>query len=98
LIVKHLLEPKVLTPAQVIEKIVLNPARILKLGSKDLTPGNPADFTVFDMDSEWTVDVNRFKSKSRNCPFHGWQLRGMIHGVFNKGQWWSESLSSTKKI
>jgi len=32
--------------------------------------------TVIDPDVEWTIDVAEFKSKSRNSPFGGWQVRG----------------------
>ena len=32
--------------------------------------------TVIDPNAEWTVDVEQFASKSRNCPFHGWKLTG----------------------
>jgi dihydroorotase len=53
-----------------------NPARILRLPGGRLTPGSPADITLIDPHREWTVDVSRFASKSRNCPFQGWELRG----------------------
>ena len=32
--------------------------------------------TVIDPKAKWTIDKDRFKSKSRNTPFHGWQLKG----------------------
>ena len=32
--------------------------------------------TVIDPDLEWTIDVSTFASKSRNCPFDGWKVRG----------------------
>jgi len=38
--------------------------------------GNSADLTLIDPDVEWTVDVASFRSKSRNCPYHGWRLKG----------------------
>jgi dihydroorotase len=31
---------------------------------------------VIDPGLEWTIDADRFASKSRNCPFHGWKVRG----------------------
>ncbi len=39
-------------------------------------PGKPADVNIVDMNKEWIIDVNKFESKSRNCPFHGWKLKG----------------------
>ncbi len=54
-----------------------NPARILSLnGRGTLRIGGPADVTVFGLDHEWTYDVNRSPSKSRNTPFHGRKFRG----------------------
>jgi dihydroorotase len=41
-----------------------------------LTAGADADLTILATTQAWTVDVNKFHSKSRNSPFHGWQLIG----------------------
>jgi dihydroorotase len=59
-----------------ISMFTVNPARILSLGRGTLTPGAPADVTVFSLDQEWTYDVNRSASKSRNSPFHGHTFKG----------------------
>lgn len=71
----HLVEKKVLTPLQLVEKLSANPARILKIPCA-IEIGSPANLTVFDPAAEWTVDPSRFKSKSRNTPFRGWALKG----------------------
>jgi len=52
--------------------------------------GGPADITVLDLEKEWTLDVSKFKSKARNCPFHGWKLKGapiytVVGGVVHEG-------------
>jgi dihydroorotase len=52
------------------------PAGVLSLPGGDLRVGSPADVTIFGTDHEWTYDVNRSPSKSRNTPFHGRQFRG----------------------
>ncbi len=62
-----------------IERLTVGPARVL--GMLERGPGRieedaPADVTIIDPDVEWTVDVNAFASRSRNCPYHGWTLRG----------------------
>ncbi len=41
-----------------------------------LEKGGPADVTILDLEKEWTLDAAAFKSKGRNCPFKGWQLKG----------------------
>ena len=38
------------------------------------TPARPADVTIFSTDREWTYDVNKSFSKSRNSPFDGTNL------------------------
>ena len=52
------------------------PARVLSFDKGTLRPGSVADVTVFGLDHEWTYDVNRSLSKSRNSPFHNHQFRG----------------------
>jgi len=66
----------VLTMSQLIAKMSTNPARILGIPGGTLTPGSPADITLIDPNREWTVDAAKFASKSRNCPFQGWNLKG----------------------
>jgi dihydroorotase len=53
-----------------------NPAKLLGLDRGTLTPGAIADVTILDPDLEWTVDKEASASRSRNNPFHGWQLKG----------------------
>jgi dihydroorotase len=52
-----------------------------------LSPGAPADVTVFGTDFQWTYDVNQSCSRSRNSPFHGRTFRGgpvatVVNGQF----------------
>ncbi len=57
--------------------MTLNPAELVGLGSKGrLTAGADADVTIIDPDVAWTIDAAQFKSKSRNCPFDGWKVKG----------------------
>ena len=57
-------------------KLTVNPARILGINKGTLKPGADADLTIIDPDISWTIDVAAFRSKSRNCPFQGKQVRG----------------------
>ncbi|MEW6386394.1 MAG: dihydroorotase [Thermodesulfobacteriota bacterium] len=75
-----------LTLSQLIAKMSTNPARILGLPGGSLTPGSRADVTIIDPNREWTVDVNAFASKSRNCPFQGWNLKGKAVATIVGGQ------------
>ncbi|MFM7109011.1 MAG: dihydroorotase [Planctomycetaceae bacterium] len=61
---------------RMIESMSTLPARILGVDRGTLRPGAVADITLIDPNLSWTVDVERFCSKSVNSPFHGWTLRG----------------------
>lgn len=56
--------------------LTINPARLLKLDRGTLAEGAIADVTIIDPARAWTVDRHASASRSRNTPFHGWQLRG----------------------
>jgi dihydroorotase len=71
-----LVHKKVLTLPQLIEKFTINPAKLSRLNKGTLSTGADADVTVIDPAREWTYDVTQSASKSRNSPFHGWQLKG----------------------
>ena len=59
----------------------LGPARVLGLKSGQLTRGVAADVSLVDPDVVWRVDPATFKSRSRNTPFSGMELRGRALGV-----------------
>jgi dihydroorotase len=83
--VKALIEPGHLGWPQLVEKLTVNPARVLSIDRGTLRPGAAADVTVIDPNAEWTVDPNEFRSKSRNCPFAGWKVRGWAEAVLVGG-------------
>ncbi len=60
---------------RLIELLSTGPARILGLPAGTLAPGAPADVAVLDLETAYTVEP-RFRSRSSNCPFVGWQVRG----------------------
>ena len=66
-----------LTLPQAIAKFTTGPARVLKLeGWGQLQRNGPAHLTIIDPYLEFQVDVQQFRSKSRNSPFNGWELKG----------------------
>jgi dihydroorotase len=81
--ITHLVAAKILTLAQLIEKFAVNPRKILNMPSVTIAVGQKANLTIFDPNVEWTVDVSRFKSRSKNSPFEGHKLKGKAIGVFN---------------
>jgi dihydroorotase len=86
LVVTHLVKPGILTLSQMVEKMSLAPAKILGVPAGTLTVGAAADITVFDPNAEWIVDVNKFKSKSRNSVFDGVTLTGKAITTFVAGR------------
>src|SRR5438876_1054265 len=81
-----LIKPGHLTWPQLIEKLTINPARVLGIDRGTLQPGAKADVTIIDPKAEWTIDPNLFRSKSRNCPFAGWKVRGRADAVLLNGE------------
>src|SRR5947209_4859869 len=74
LYVKALVEPGHVSWMKLIDLMTHQGARIIKSQKGTLQDGADADVTIIDPNHRWTVDMEQFKSKSRNCPFHGWQL------------------------
>jgi dihydroorotase len=72
----RLVEERGLSLARLVELMSTGPARILGIPAGSLSPGSAADVTVLDLETPWVVDVDAFRSKSRNCPFGGWTVRG----------------------
>ena len=86
LVVTELIEKGVLSWSQAIAKITANPAKILKLEAGRIKGSFPADLTVIDPEANWTVDVSKFKTKSRNSPFGGWKLKGKVLYTIVEGE------------
>lgn len=84
--ITNLVETSVLSWVQLAEKTSFNPAQLMGWESKgSIRPGFDADVTIIDPDREWAVDASKFKSKSRNTPFDGMQLKGKAVAVVAKG-------------
>ncbi|MEW6327502.1 MAG: dihydroorotase [Thermodesulfobacteriota bacterium] len=61
---------------EAIVKLSAKPARILRLEIPSIQIGKKADLTIIDPDRKFIVDVHKFQSRSKNSPFHGWELKG----------------------
>ena len=72
--------------SDILKKMTFNPACILRIPRGRLNLGGDADFTVFDLNEEWTVDPQEFASKGRNTPFAGRTLRGKVKYTIVGGQ------------
>ncbi len=91
LVLTHLVKKKHLSLARMVEKMAIEPRRVLNLPVPEIKKGQEANLTLLNATTEWKVDKTRFRSKSHNTPFHDWQLTGRSTGVFNHGQWYANS-------
>ena len=88
LTITHLVESNILTLTDALQKITINPAKILGLNIPRIKEGEPANFTIFNPNQVWHVDKTKFYSKSRNTPFNGWWVKGKVFGVYNNQKYW----------
>ncbi|WP_431737509.1 dihydroorotase [Cellulosispirillum alkaliphilum] len=75
-VITALVKKGLLTPSQMVEKMALNPNKILSLTGGNLSTGAAADLTVIDPELKWHVDPQSFYSKSKNTAFDGMELQG----------------------
>jgi dihydroorotase len=62
----------------IIQKMAINPRKILGLDAAVIAEGQPANLVILDENAEWTFDKSNNKSKSYNSPFIGKKLKGSI--------------------
>ena len=86
LFVKALIEPGILDWLGLIRLMTENPAGIIGVDKGTLGVGKQADVTIIDPKAEYEIDVNKFRSKSRNCPYHGWKVTGKVEKTIVGGE------------
>ncbi|MDE6676744.1 MAG: amidohydrolase family protein, partial [Clostridia bacterium] len=75
-----------MTLQELVNKMSANPAEILSLSGGVIEEGAPADFTVVDLNEEWTVDPAQFVSKGKNTPFAGRKVFGRVKMTVVNGE------------
>ncbi len=86
LTITKLIEPGRLDWITALSKLTINPARILGLKKGTLRPGADADITIIDPRVRWTVDPQRFCSKSASTPLAGVELHGWASHTIVAGE------------
>jgi dihydroorotase len=71
---------------RIVELLSANPARILKVPGGSLSEGGPADITILAPDLKVRVDARSFRSRSKNTPFDGWEMRGGVAATIVGGR------------
>jgi len=90
LAISELVHKGYLTLEQLVEKLSINPRKILNLPIPKFEVGKEANITIIDSEVIWTVDIKKFKSKSKNSPFNNRLLTGKSVAVINNGQLYFE--------
>ncbi len=86
LYVKALIEPGVLDWPGLISLLTARPAGIIGVDKGTLGKGKQGDVTIIDPDVKYKIDVNNFRSKSRNCPYDGWRVTGKVEKTIVGGE------------
>lgn len=69
-----------LSPMQMAEKMSWNPAKVIGIQEErgSIEVGKLADIVIFDPDTEYVVDTEKFASRGKNTPYEGKQLKGQV--------------------
>src|SRR6266851_1803068 len=82
----RLVHAGVISVSRLVELLSVNPARVIAVPGGVLPGGAPADISILAPDLRVTVDVAPMRSKSKNTPFDGWQLRGGVAATIVAGR------------
>ena len=84
--ITELIEGKVLTWPQLVDKLAYKPAKILGINRGSLGAGSAADVIIVSADTQWQVKKEDFCSKSKNSPFIGRILAGVVEYTICNGK------------
>jgi len=87
LAISELVNEKIISWPQLVAKMSLNPAKIMGLASKGaIQEGWDADITIVDPKADWIVKEDEIVSRSKNTPFLGRQLQGVVEATVVNGR------------
>jgi dihydroorotase len=72
--------------SRLVESLTTAPAKILGIARGSLKVGAQGDVSIFDPEQTYRIDKMGFKSKSRNSPFHGWEVQGKVSYTIVSGK------------
>jgi len=74
--------------ADLVDRMVAAPRRILRQEVPRLAEGEAANLTIIDLEAQWDVTPEDLWSNSRNTPYYGQTLQGRVLGTMHRGQFW----------
>jgi dihydroorotase len=87
-VVKTMIETKLMTWSDLIDRMSFAPARIAGYTNQgnEIAVGSTANLILIDADRNWSVDRDKLRSKSKNTPFNSMLLPSVITDVFHHGE------------
>jgi dihydroorotase len=82
----RLVHAGVIPLSRMVKLMAVNPARILRIDGGTLSEGVPADITILAPDMAVHIDAAQLRSRSKNTPFGGWDLRGGVAATIVGGR------------
>jgi len=75
-----------ITQAKVVELLCTNPRKIFKKKIAGIGENEKATLSLFLPNQKWIVKESDLKSRSKNTPLLGKELKGRVVGIINKDQ------------
>jgi dihydroorotase len=87
-VVKTMIETKLMTWSDLIDRMSFAPARIAGYTNQgnEIAVSSAANLILIDVDRNWSVDRDKLRSKSKNTPFNSLHLPSVITDVFHHGE------------
>ena len=76
--ITNLIEPGYISYLDMVKLMSYNPAKLLKIDRGEIAEGKVADLTIFNADIEYVYEEESIVSKSKNTPFIGKKLKGLV--------------------
>ena len=88
----YLVKKNIISFERMIELMSINPRNLLNISQPRIKVGERANLTFLDTNKKWKVDAKKFKSKSRNTPFDGYDLQCKPVAVINHSKMYLSDL------
>jgi len=73
-----MVDEKVITLQKAVDLLTQQPCRLFNLDKGNLGVGKDADIVIFNPKTQYTIEPEKFKSRSKNSPYKGWKVRGKV--------------------